>query len=95
MQKLLLILRFYRPFMVWSFIATGVTLFFNSHIIPVILTKLVLLVFLWFFINETSHRQKLILFKNLRLSPRRLYITIFLFDSVLTIMFMAMVGEYI
>jgi hypothetical protein len=94
MRRFLAILVFYKPFVVWSFIATSVVGFFNPHLVPAIATKLFLTVFVWYYVNETSNKRKLMFYKNLGISPLKLFSTVFLVDCALTILFLTVFKEF-
>lgn len=94
MQRLLAILAFYKPFVVWSFAINITVGFFNPHIIPALITKLFLTVFVWYYISETPHRRKLTFYRNLGIAPLRLFSIVFLLDCVLTITFLTVFKEF-
>ena len=94
MQRFLAILAFYRPFVVWSFLINVAQGFFNPHIVPLIVTKLFLTVFVWYFVNETHARRKLTFYKNLGISTFVLFSSLFLVDIILTIGFLTIFKEF-
>jgi hypothetical protein len=94
MQRFLAILAFYKPFVVWSFIVTAIIGFFNPHLVPAIITKLFLTVFAWYFVSETSNRRKLTFYKNLGISPLKLFSAMFIVDCILTIGFLIIFKEF-
>jgi len=95
MQQLLSILAFYRSFVLWSFLINILITIVNPYIFPAIITKLLLTVFLWYFVHETEAKRKLILYKNLGVSELRLFITLFLIDVMFTITFLTLIKEFI
>ena len=94
MQRLLAILAFYKPFVVWSFIVTAIIGFFNPQLVPAIATKLFLTVFAWYYVSETSNKHKLTFYKNLGISPLKLFSSMFVVDCILTIGFLIIFKEF-
>ena len=94
MQRFLTILAFYRPFVVWSFAVNVIMGFFNPHLVPVIVTKLFLTVFAWYYVSETNVKRKLIFYKNLGISTFKLFSSLFLVDIILTISFLIVFKEF-
>jgi len=95
MQQLISILAFYRSYILWSFIINIAITIVNPYIIPAVITKLLLTIFLWYFINETSAKRKLIFYKNLGVSPLKLFSTLFFVDILITIIFLQIIKEFI
>ena len=58
MQKLLTILAFYKPFVIWSFLVNIAITIVNPYIVPAVVTKLMLTIFVWYFVNETNAKRK-------------------------------------
>jgi len=94
MQRLLAILAFYKPFVVWSFVVTAIIGFFNPEIVPAIVTKLFLTVFAWYYVSETANKRKLTFYKNLGISPLKLFSSMFVVDCILTIGFLIVFKEF-
>lgn len=94
MHRLLAILAFYKPFVTWSFIANFIVAFFSAQIIAGIITKLFLTVFAWYYVHETNQRRKLTFYKNLGISPLKLFTTLFILDIILTIVFLIIFKEF-
>jgi hypothetical protein len=94
MQRLLAILAFYKPFVVWSFIVTAIIGFFNPHVVPAIVTKLFLTVFAWYYVSETPNKRKLTFYKNIGISPIKLFSSMFIVDCILTIGFLLVFKEF-
>jgi hypothetical protein len=86
MKHLLIFFHFYKTYIAWSFIITILLGFVDSHYISAVLTKLFLTIFAWYITNETSNKHKLTFYKNLGISIRTLFISMFVVDSVLTIL---------
>ncbi len=81
--------------MLWSF---GLNIFFSLigySIIPIFLIKLVLIAFLWYLMNETKAKRKLIFYKNLGLSTFKLFFYIFIIDFILSLPFLLVLKEFI
>jgi len=95
MQQLISILAFYRSYILWSFIINIAITIVNPYIIPAVITKLLLTIFLWYFINETSAKRKLTFYKNLGVSPLKLFSTLFFVDILITIIFLQIIKEFI
>ncbi|GGI58168.1 hypothetical protein GCM10011444_24770 [Winogradskyella haliclonae] len=94
MHRLLAILAFYKPFVVWSLVVNALIGFLNPHLAPALITKLFLTVFAWYYVHETSQRRKLTFYKNLGISPIKLFSILFILDSVLTIIFLTVFKEF-
>ncbi len=94
MYRFLAILTFYKPFVVWSFIATVIIAFFNPYVAPAIVTKLFLTVFAWYYVSETPNKRKLTFYKNLGISPFKLFSIMFIVDSLLTITYLTVFNEF-
>lgn len=95
MQQLLSILAFYRHFVIWSFVVNIVIAMVNPFVIPAIITKLLLTILVWFLINETNAKRKLVFYKNLGVSTLKLFPTLFLVDIIITITFITLIKEFI
>jgi len=95
MQQFLSILTFYKPFVVWSFIVNIAIAIVFPFIFSAIFTKLLLTIFVWYFVNETEAKQKLILYKNLGVSTFKLFAVLYLVDVFFTITFIVVIKEFI
>ncbi|PTM09109.1 MAG: hypothetical protein DA407_06520 [Bacteroidetes bacterium] len=95
MQKLLTILAFYKPFVIWSFLVNIAITIVNPFIVPAIITKLMLTIFVWYFVNETNTRRKLIFYNNLGISSIKLFSVMFFIDIFITIGYLILIKEYI
>lgn len=95
MQQFLSILVFYRSFMVWSFLVNIAITIINPFIIPAILTKLLLTIFVWYLVNETNAKRKLIFYKNLGISTFKLFSVLFLVDCIITVSFLVVIKEFV
>ncbi|OUR92195.1 hypothetical protein A9Q87_06860 [Flavobacteriales bacterium 34_180_T64] len=94
MQHFLTILAFYRPFVIWSFVINALIGFFNPEIIPAIITKLFLTIFVWYLVTETNAKRKLAFCKNLGISTLKLLSILFIVDILLTISFLVVFKEF-
>ena len=95
MQRFLTILAFYKPFVIWSFGVNILITFFNPAIIPAIITKLLLTIFVWYLVNETHAKRKLVFYNNLGISSMQLFSVLFLIDIFITIGFMEILKVFI
>lgn len=95
MQRFLTILAFYKPFVIWSLGINIVITIFNPSIAPAIITKLLLTIFVWYFVNETHAKRKLIFYNNLGISSIQLFSVLFLIDIFITIGFIEILKEFI
>ena len=95
MQRIGAILLFYKPYALWSF---GVTLFliaFKSNLAIIYISKLFLIVFLWYFLSETTARRKLLFYKNLGISTLKLFSITYFIDVFITTFFFKLIGDFI
>lgn len=95
MQQFLTILAFYRPFVLWSFLVNIAITIVNPFLVPAIATKLMLAVFVWYICKETNAKRKLTFYKNLGISPLKLFSVLFLVDIFITITFLIVIKEYV
>ncbi len=95
LQRLEAILVFYRPFFFWSFAINVLLVVFNPNIVSAIITKLILTLFVWYLVKETSSKKTLIFYKNLGLSDFKLFAALFLIDIFITIGFLLIMQEFI
>jgi len=79
---------------VWSFVINAILGFLNPLIIPAIVTKLFLTVFVWYLVTETNAKRKLTFYKNLGISTFKLFSILFLVDISLTISFLVVFKEF-
>ncbi|AUP80975.1 hypothetical protein C1H87_20570 [Flavivirga eckloniae] len=97
MNQLFSIFVFYRPFVFWSFGFNIVFSFLKYNIIPILIAKLFLVVFIWtwFFMDVANSKQKLIFHKNLGISSFKLFALSFIIDLFLSIPFLLILKEFI
>ena len=95
MQQLRMILVFYRPLFLWSFAVNILITILNPDFIPAVLTKLFLVILLWYIITETQAKQKLMFYKNLGISTVKLFSILYFIDIFITISFLLIVKVFI
>jgi len=95
MQQLMSIMTFYRSFILWSFSINIIITIVNPNVFAAIVTKLLLTIFLWYFVNETSAKRKLVFYKNLGISTFKLFSVLFFVDILITITFLLLIKEFI
>ncbi len=95
MQQLLSILAFYRPFVIWSLIINIAIAIVYPFVFTAIVTKLLLTVFVWYLVNETNAKRKLMFYKSLGVSALKLFSILFLVDTLLTVVFIVVIKEFI
>ena len=95
MRQLSSIFIFYRPFILWSFGINILFSFISYSLIPILLVKLLLTTFLWYFLNETNAKRKLVLYKNLGISTFKLFSLIYIIDLFLSIPFLLILKAFI
>lgn len=89
------ILLFYKPFFLGSMGVNILIVIFAPHLLPSIVTKLLLTFFVWFLMHETNAKRKLIFYKNLGISTWRLFATLFVIDIAITISFLLLMKAFI
>ena len=95
MQQLFSIFIFYRPFILWSF---GINMFFSFikfEIVPILIIKLILIIFLSYLSNETNAKRKLTFYKNLGISTLKLFSLFYLIDILISLAFLILLKEFI
>lgn len=95
MHRFEAILLFYKPFVIWSFVITVMLVSISSLIVPILIIKLTLTVFLWYFMKETTAKRKLIFYKNIGISDLRLFSTLYLIDIFISIPVILLIQEFI
>lgn len=95
MQKLEAIYIFYRPFFFWSFAINILQFVFNPNLIPAIITKLILIFFVWYLVKETGNKKTLIFYKNIGISDFRLFASFLLIDISITVGFLLIMKEFV
>lgn len=95
MQQFQAILIFYKPYFLWSIGVDLLLLGLSYELIPAVIIKLILILFLWYVISETQHKQKLIFYKNLGISSFKLFSIFFLIDTFITVTFLQFLKEFV
>ncbi len=95
MRQLLAILTFYKPFVFWSLAINTAMAMVNPLIFPTVITKLFLIIFIWYLHKETNAKRKLIFYKNLGISNFKLFSIMYFIDILITITFILIFKEYI
>lgn len=95
MQQLFSIFLFYRPLILWSFLVNTILSFFKYDIFLILIVKLLLIVFLWYFLNETDAKRKLVFYKNLGISTFKLFSFLYAIDLFFSIPFLLILKEFV
>lgn len=95
MQQLFSIFVFYRPYILWSFTINALFSFMRIEPIIIVIAKLFLVGFLWYFLNETTARRKLTLYKNLGISSFKLFSFVYVIDLLLSLPFLIILSAFI
>ncbi len=95
MQQLSALFIFYRPYILWSFGINFFLVLIDYSLFPIFFIKLIMLAFLWYLMNETNAKRKLIFYKNLGLSTFKLFSYIFIIDFILSLPFLLILKEFI
>ena len=94
MRQFIFIWAFYKPYAVWSFGISVLLGFFNMTIPNILITKIFMTVFLWFFINETYSKRKLKFYINSGISTLKLFSALFLIDSLIGIPYLVIFKNF-
>lgn len=95
MHKLGSIILFYKPFFFWSFAINILITVFNPLIVTAIGTKLILVIFLWYFLNNIKGKKLLKFYIKLGVSNFMLFSTVYLIDIFLTMTYLLLIKEFI
>ncbi len=95
MYKFIAILTFYKQFVVWSFIVNVIIALYTPYAIPALCIKLFLVIFSWYYFNETTNKRKLTIYKNLGISSFKLFSIIFIVDSIITLLLLKLYTEFL
>ncbi|PWH83077.1 hypothetical protein DIS18_00545 [Algibacter marinivivus] len=69
--------------------------FIKFKIIPILIIKLLLVIFLLYISNETKAKRKLIFYKNLGISSLKLFSYLYLIDILISLPFLILLKEFI
>ncbi len=95
LQRFEAIFTFYKPLFFSSFVVNIIIVIINPSIAAAVVTKLFLVSLLWYLMNETSSKKKLVFYKNLGISNLKLFSSLFIIDIFITIAFLLIVQEFI
>lgn len=88
MIRLLVYLNFYKTFIVWSIIINVLLASVDSDYTPALLTKNFLTIFAWYFMTETANKRQFTFYKNLSITPIKLFAFVLFLDCLMTIAFL-------
>lgn len=89
------ILNYYKSMALWSFMVTLTTTIINPQLILALSTKLCLIFVLWFMLNDRKMRQRLQFYRIRGVSNFKFFSVIFLFDSLITCIFLSLIKGFI
>lgn len=89
------ILNYYKPLALWSFLVTLAITIINPELILALCTKLFLVFLLWIMISDRKLRQRLKFYKISGVSHLKFFTTIFVLDSLITIVFLSLIKGFI
>lgn len=94
MERVLTILSFYKSLFIWSFLVNIIFTVIGTPIILALTTKLFLMIMVRYFFIESKPMETLF-YKSFRLSSFKLASIIFILDSIVTVIFLILMKEYI
>ena len=68
---------------------------FNPRFIPVIALKLILVVFLWYFLSQFKGKKLLNLYRSLGISNIMLFASVFIIDVIMSTLYLFLIKEFI
>ncbi|WP_026755519.1 hypothetical protein [Sediminibacter sp. Hel_I_10] len=89
------IFNYYRPLGVYSFMITLVIMAIRPNLVWAVSIKLFLVFLLWLMLSDRKVRQRLGFYKISGVSNIKFFMTLFIFDSLLTISFFMAVKGFI
>jgi hypothetical protein len=95
MQQLASIFAFYKSYFIGSIIINMLLIFMNMNILIILFLKLLMVFFLWFYMNETGGSRKLLFYKNLGISSFKLYAAFYMIDLAISIPFLLIMNTFI
>ena len=95
MKQLSSIFVFYRPFFIWSLVINMLLLFIKFEIVAILIVKLLLIFFLWYFLSETPTKRKLTCYRELGISTLKLFLLVFVIDAVFSLPFLVVLKEFV
>lgn len=72
-----------------------VLLFLKYEMFPILILKVLLVVFLWYYLYETPAKQKLLYFKNLGISTLKMFSYLVIIDLIISVPFLLILEEFI
>lgn len=84
MHRLGAILVFYKSLLIWSFMINVLFIMVTPYIYITILTKLFLFILVLYFLNKTKAKPKLKICKKLNMSQNKIFVVIFILDTIMT-----------
>ncbi|WP_028873678.1 hypothetical protein [Psychroserpens burtonensis] len=95
MQKqVLFIFNYYKSMAFWSFIVTLAVTIINPELILALSIKLFLIFVLWFMISDRKVRQRLRFYRISGVSNIKFFTVIYLFDGLLTTVFLILIKGF-
>ncbi|TXE18555.1 hypothetical protein ES692_05805 [Psychroserpens burtonensis] len=95
MQKqVLFIFNYYKSMAFWSFIVTLAVTIINPELILALSIKLFLIFMLWFMISDRKVRQRLRFYRISGVSNIKFFTVIYLFDGLLTTVFLILIKGF-
>jgi hypothetical protein len=95
MQRLGVILLFYKPFFIWSLIANIIITFFDPSLFHAVIAKLFLTIFVWFRVTESYQKRRLQFYNNIGISTFKLFSTLFIIDILIMMLYLLLLKEFI
>lgn len=95
MQKLGSIIIFYKPFFFWSLAINILITVFTPQLLTALGTKLILVIFLWYFFKYIKGEKLLCFYNKLGVSNLMLFGVVFLIDVFLTTTYLLLIKEFI
>lgn len=94
MRQLILIWYFYKTYVVSSLAITALIGFINPSIGPALIIKAFLTIFLWYLVNESPAKRKLIFYRNFGIKSFKLFSLVYLLDCLITVGFLLLFKCY-
>lgn len=94
-QQFFSIFVFYKPLIIWSIALNMVLSFLKYEMLPILILKFLLVVFLWYCLNETPAKRKLLYYKNSGISTLKMFSYLFIIDLIISIPFLLILREFI
>mgnify|MGYP005988967375 CR=1 FL=1 len=96
LNQFIAILYYYRTFAIWSLIINILLLITgSSYLIVALITKLFLIILLYYIVSQTDAKQKLVFYKNLGISDLKLFGFLYSIDALVTIAFLSLIHQFI